>query len=174
MHSGSNPLPDRRLWLIRHAKSDWTDGVPDFERGLNGRGRRDGPVMAQWLRSQPCKAQWIWSSTATRAMATAAFVASGFELDANHVIGIDALYLASPEVAMDVLRGTPADITGVALVFHNPGITTLVNLLAGRPVSDNLPTFGIAEFTTTVDWKHAGTHTFRFEQIVTPRGVRPS
>ena len=37
----------KRLTLIRHAKSNWNDpDLTDFERPLNGRGRRDAPVMA--------------------------------------------------------------------------------------------------------------------------------
>jgi len=165
-------LPARQLWLIRHAKSDWVHGVPDFQRDLNDRGRNDGPFMAEWLRSQPKPAQWIWSSTAKRALATARFVAAGFALEEGHIIAVDALYHAPPESALDVLRGTPPDITSVAMVFHNPGITDLVNLLAGQQVLDNLPTFGIAQFSTTEAWAYAHPPAFTLDRIVTPRGLR--
>ena len=36
----------RRLLLLRHAKSAWPD-VPDNERPLNDRGRRDAPAMGR-------------------------------------------------------------------------------------------------------------------------------
>ena len=39
----------RRLILFRHAKSDWPD-VPDRDRPLAKRGRRDAPVIGRWLR----------------------------------------------------------------------------------------------------------------------------
>lgn len=128
--------------------------------------------MVDWLKSQPRPAQWIWSSTATRALATARFVAAGFQLEDEHIIGVDALYHAPPEAALDVLRGTPADITSLAVVFHNPGITDLVNLLAGQHVLDNLPTFGIAQFSTNEAWAYAQPASFTLERVVTPKGVR--
>ena len=162
----------RCLWLIRHAKSDWVQGVPDFQRDLNERGRKDGPFMAQWLRTQPSPAQWIWSSTAIRALATARFVAEGFQLHADDIIGVDSLYLASPDAALDVLRGTPPDVTSVAVVFHNPGITDLVNLLAGKHVLDNLPTLGMAQFSTREAWAYAQPVSFSLDRIITPKGVR--
>ncbi len=165
-------MPARQLWLIRHAKSDWVHGVPDFQRDLNERGRRDGPFMAEWLRSQPDPAQWVWSSTARRALVTAQFVAAGFSLEDEHIIGVDALYHASPESALDVLRETPPDIGSVAIVFHNPGITDLVNLLAGQQVLDNLPTFGIAQFSTGEVWSSAHPNAFTLSRIVTPKGLR--
>ena len=39
----------RRLILLRHAKSDWPD-VPDRDRPLAKRGRRDAPKIGRWLR----------------------------------------------------------------------------------------------------------------------------
>ena len=38
----------RRLILLRHAKSDWPD-VPDQDRPLAKRGKRDAPVIGRWL-----------------------------------------------------------------------------------------------------------------------------
>lgn len=39
----------RRLVVLRHAKSAWPD-VPDSERPLAPRGRRDAPAAGRWLR----------------------------------------------------------------------------------------------------------------------------
>ena len=70
-----------KLWLIRHAKSAWNEpGLRDFDRPLNARGERDGPNMASWLQAQSDPASWVWTSTATRARATASFVQTGFLL----------------------------------------------------------------------------------------------
>lgn len=132
-----------RLWLIRHAKSSWSSGArSDFERPLNARGERDGPRMQAWLAAQPNPIEWIWSSDATRARATADFVARAFP---NAVLETDhRLYGAAPETILQVARETPADIETAAIVSHNPGITWCVNLLAGEQLVENLPTFGAA------------------------------
>jgi phosphohistidine phosphatase len=143
-----------KLWLIRHAKSDWKSGAgSDFERPLNRRGKRDGPHMASWLAAQPDPATWIWTSDAVRTRATARFVAKGFAATAEQVVEEHRLYEASPETLLEVIRETPSDCTAAAVIAHNPGMTYLVNLLAGRDVIDNLPTFGIARFDVPGPWR---------------------
>ena len=43
----------KRLILIRHSKSSWKDlSLTDFNRPLNGRGKFDGPLMADYLKSK--------------------------------------------------------------------------------------------------------------------------
>ena len=158
-----------RLWVIRHAKSDWsTPGQSDFERPLNERGRRDGPRMATWLRRQPEPATWIWSSDATRAQRTAAFVAQGFSGASPQLVLEHRLYLAGPERLIDVLRATPDDVGAVAVVAHNPGLTDLVNALAGEQVIDNLPTFGVATFEVTGPWHDLRASTVRYRSLMSP------
>jgi len=142
-----------KLWLVRHAKSDWsTPGQSDFDRPLNARGRRDGPRMAAWLAEQPEPATWIWCSDAVRARSTAEFVTAGFGAATPELALDHRLYLADPDRLLDVLRGTPDSVASVALVAHNPGLTELVNLLAGEAILDNLPTFGVAGFEVREPW----------------------
>jgi phosphohistidine phosphatase len=75
-----------KLWLVRHAKSDWsTPGQSDFDRPLNARGRRDGPRMAAWLAEQPEPATWIWCSDAVRARSTAEDINESLEFAALNV-----------------------------------------------------------------------------------------
>ena len=58
----------RQLLLIRHAKSDWGDfSLPDFDRPLNERGKRDAPVMAQRLLDKKITIDAFVSSPAKRA-----------------------------------------------------------------------------------------------------------
>ena len=45
--AGAGPL--RRLIVVRHAKSAWPVGVPDHERPLAPRGRRDAPAVGRAL-----------------------------------------------------------------------------------------------------------------------------
>lgn len=142
-----------KLWLIRHAKSDWSSGVRrDFLRPLNARGERDGERMQEWLATRDDPATWIMTSDALRARATVRFVAAGFAAVQPTVIEDHRLYLATPEALLDVIRETPPDQTSLAVVAHNPGLTQLVNGLAGRPGLDNLPTFGIARFDVPEPW----------------------
>jgi phosphohistidine phosphatase len=159
-----------KLWLIRHAKSDWGNrGLSDFDRPLNARGERDGPVMTRWLAKQSNPATWLWTSTAVRARATAAFVQAGFGLDDTAIVCDDGLYHASPEQILDVIRQTPADVESVALVAHNPGLTWLVNAMGEDAITDNLPTFGIARFECTGEWATLTAGTGRLDFLVSPK-----
>jgi len=143
-----------KLWLIRHAKSDWSSGArTDFERPLNRRGERDGPRMAQWLAAQSDPATWIWTSDAARARATARFVAEGFAAAGARLVAEHRLYDASPETLLDVIRETPGEAESVAVVAHNPGLTYLANLLAGHTVTDNLPTLGVVRLHVPAPWR---------------------
>jgi phosphohistidine phosphatase len=159
-----------RLWLIRHAKSDWsTPGQSDFDRPLNDRGRRDGPRMAHWLGRQSKPAGWIWCSDAVRARSTAEFVLDGFGPARPELVLEHRLYLADPDQLLDVLRETPDSVESAALIAHNPGLTELVNLLAGEPVLDNLPTFGVAAFRVQRPWVELRFGAGRLLELMSPK-----
>ncbi|MDA1073421.1 MAG: histidine phosphatase family protein [Proteobacteria bacterium] len=135
------------VWLIRHAKSAWSQpGLTDFDRPLNARGERDGPVMADWLSRQSDLPTWIWSSDAVRARTTAGFVHAVLpdaELQTDH-----RLYHAGPETILNLIRATPQGVNSVAIVAHNPGLTQMCNLLCATARINNLPTFGVTRFET--------------------------
>ena len=138
------------IWIIRHGKSaDGKLGQSDHDRPLNKRGERDGVAMRAWLAIQDHPAAWVWSSSAVRAKLTAAYVTSGFNATFVEEPG---LYLASPESVLSCLQSTPGDVTSVALVAHNPGLTQVVNQLGASPVTQNLVTFGTALFATPQPW----------------------
>src|SRR5688572_33492950 len=62
----------KQLLLVRHAKSSWDDfSIKDFNRPLNGRGKKDAPVMAKRLRDKDIKIDAFISSPAKRARKTA-------------------------------------------------------------------------------------------------------
>ena len=159
----------RYLWLIRHAKSaEGAVGQRDHERPLNARGEQDGPNMARWYARQCHKVQWIWASTATRAQATAEFVAQGMQCE---VTSEGRLYLASAETILDIIRITPPEVEGVAVVAHNPGLTHAANMLSQDAVTDNLVTFASALFAVENDWADVTFGTNHFLSLTSPKGL---
>ena len=163
-----------KLWVIRHAKSSWAEPQQrDFERPLNPRGKRDGPRMAAWLAEQAEPAQWIWSSDAARASATAQFVATGFASAAPEIVTDHRLYHSSVVEVCAVLRETPSDVSSAAVVAHNPTLTQLVNHLEGDWVLDNLPTFGVALFTLSGSWLDLSPAHAKLELTMTPKQLPP-
>jgi phosphohistidine phosphatase len=60
----------KTLFLIRHAKSSWDDpALPDKDRPLGDRGRRDAPKMGKRLAKRDVKPDLILSSPARRVAA---------------------------------------------------------------------------------------------------------
>lgn len=159
-----------KLWLIRHAKSDWGSGAAsDFLRPLNARGQRDGPRMAAWLAAQGEPASWVWSSDALRARSTARFVAEGFAAAGAEILEDHRLYDAGPEQLLDVVRETPPHVGSAAVVAHNPGISALVSLLAGAREPESLPTFGVARVDVPAPWAELAFGRGRLELTASPR-----
>jgi len=66
----------KTLLLLRHAKSSWEDTkLDDHNRPLNERGKKDAPVMGDYLKNKNLTPDLIISSTAKRAKDTSKLVA---------------------------------------------------------------------------------------------------
>ena len=139
----------RQLLLIRHAKSDWGDfSLPDFDRPLNERGKRDAPLMANRLLDKKIAIDLFIASPAKRAAKTAKIFAETFERKKEEIIFKEELYLSGPDVFFKVIESIDNDKNSIAVFSHNNGITDFANLLADARI-DNIPTCGI--FAVKVD-----------------------
>ncbi|MFJ8940526.1 SixA phosphatase family protein [Streptomyces sp. NPDC102365] len=126
--AGAGPL--RRLVVLRHAKSAWPDGVPDHERPLAARGRRDAPAVGRALADADCLPDLALCSTAVRARQTWELAAAewGTPPPVRHEA---RLYAADVPELLDAVREAPAEAETLLLVGHNPGLEELVLTLAG-------------------------------------------
>ncbi len=58
----------KRVYFIRHAKSDWSDFLlDDFDRPLNKRGKKNAPLMGQYFKDENIYPDVFFSSPAKRA-----------------------------------------------------------------------------------------------------------
>jgi len=159
-----------KLWVIRHAKSSWADpGQSDFDRPLNTRGIKDGKRMIRWMRAQPQRPEWIFSSDAARARATAEFVRDGYAVASHQLHFVHRIYEASAETLLDIVQEIPDDCPSAALVGHNPGSTEFVNSMVGNTVVDNLPTFGIVLLDLPPRWLDARFGCAKFVALTAPK-----
>ena len=112
----------------------------DFSRPLAKRASEDAALIRDWLDSGPTL---FVPSSAARAVQTAELLT-----DDVPVLPNADLYVASPGEFLGVIEDTVAEHADdhVAFVGHNPTVTSLVNHLAGRTVSDSVPTLGVAAF----------------------------
>jgi phosphohistidine phosphatase len=124
--------------------------------------------MQEWLARQPHPIEWVWASSASRAQATAQFVAGATNA---RTVTESSLYLASADAIIDTIRATPADVESIAVVAHNPGLTHVTNLLGAASVTDNLVTFGVALFGLENDWAQLVPGYCHFVSLHTPKTV---
>ncbi len=159
----------KKLYLVRHAKSDWNDpGKIDFERGLNKRGKRSIPLMAEALKQRGVIPDLILSSAAKRAKKTAKGLAK--ELDYKGEIVFDkALYFTEPEDMIEKIRGIAENKNSVFLIGHNPEMTELSNMLTETYI-DNIPTLGIVGMSLSIEkWKELKAHKAKMDFFIFPK-----
>lgn len=122
----------RRLWLLRHGKSDWHgDTADDFQRPLAGRGGRDAARMGEWLATRGAVPDYVVSSPARRARQTTLAVCGALGIGEQGVCWDTRIYGASLDQLLDVLADCPATAAWTLLVGHNPGLDDLLMHLAG-------------------------------------------
>ncbi|MDR2206096.1 MAG: histidine phosphatase family protein [Flavobacteriaceae bacterium] len=132
----------KQLILVRHAKSDWTHNVPDFERPLNNRGHKDASKMAKLLFDQNIAIDKFVSSPAKRALTTAKYFAETYKNP--NIKESENLYNPSFKNFEEVISNLDNRFSSVAIFSHNFGISEFASFLAEETI--NLPTCGIAVF----------------------------
>jgi phosphohistidine phosphatase len=155
-----------RLYLLRHAKSDWADPtIPDHERPLNKRGRRAAADVGAELLRLGADVQLVLCSTARRTRQTVSLLAVPFAT----VEYEDLLYLADVEQLFARLRDLSADVERVLLVGHNPGMHELAGALCGP--DDRLadfPTAALAVVDVSGPWPALGPGAGRLQSLFVP------
>jgi phosphohistidine phosphatase len=147
------PFSMKQLLVVRHAKSSWENfSVPDFERSLNDRGKRDAPEMAERLLQRNIVADVFLTSPAKRAKKTAELFAKTLGINKEAIIEVPELYEAAPDTFYKVVSKAPLSASTVMLFSHNPGITAFVNSLTNVSV-DEMPTCAVFALNCDLsDW----------------------
>jgi phosphohistidine phosphatase len=143
----------KNLYLIRHAKSDWSDeDKSDFERGLNKRGQKAIVTMANAIKERGVMPDIILSSSAKRAQLTAKGLAK--EIDySGEIKYIDTLYMAEPETVHTLIQKVNDKHDTLFIVGHNPETTELCNMMIDEYI-DNVPTLGMVAIKLPIEqWK---------------------
>ena len=112
----------RRLILLRHAKSDWSEpGKADLGRPLNPRGREAAVLIGEYMMKHHLVPDRAVVSTAERTRETWSLVAGAFKQPPKG--SFDArLYEAPPELLLDVIKETKPAIHTLLVIGHNPGL----------------------------------------------------
>lgn len=132
----------KTLLLMRHAKSSWKqEDLPDHERPLNKRGKKDAPMMGKLIHDKELVPQLILSSSALRSRLTADALVESIDFK-GPVEYLDDFYMAEPMAYLARLRALPDDLERVMIIGHNPGLEGLVQILSHQV--ESLSTSAIA------------------------------
>lgn len=142
----------KRLTLIRHAKSSWSEeSLPDRERPLSKRGEHDAPRMGERLRARGARPSLILSSPAARAKRTAQIIADCLGYPREFLQYAEPLYHASPATLLGAAAAQDDRHADVVIVAHNPGLLDLTRRLLRDWPHGNLPTAGVVAIDFEAD-----------------------
>ncbi|MEZ0355209.1 hypothetical protein CRM90_18480 [Mycobacterium sp. ENV421] len=141
---------------MRHAKSDYPNGVPDHDRPLASRGIREGGLAGDWLRANIPAIDLVLCSSATRTRQT--LERTGITAPVTYS---QRLYGATPGTMLVEINQVPDDVATLMVVGHEPTMSQLSLGLAdpGRSdraaadgISMKYPTSAIAVLRVRVGW----------------------
>jgi len=143
------------LLLLRHAKSSWdAPALADFDRPLAKRGIKSAPLMGRAIADLGLRPELILCSSAARTLETLALALPEMGNIAAKIINDEAIYMATPETLISLLRRLPEgpDMPRTVMVVgHNPGLEELADELVGSGdeaarelMADKFPTAALA------------------------------
>ena len=146
----------KTLFLIRHAKSSWdVTALPDKDRPLSDRGKRDAPKMGKRLAKRDAKPDLILSSPARRALTTAEIIAKKLDYKRKNIAVEDRLYSRAVDDLLNVVQKLSDKVERVMLFGHNPELTEFAHRLSSE--ISHMPTCAVAEFMFSAkSWSNIG------------------
>jgi phosphohistidine phosphatase len=169
--------PERHVVLVRHAKSAWPHGVPDHERPLAGKGRRNAQATGEWFAAEGPRPQLVLCSDAMRARHTWEIIGATLVGDPPPVRLAPTLYGADPQDVIRLLHEVPREVYAAVVVGHQPTLGRTALLLAG-PGSDpgaleririKFPTNGVAVLRFRGRWEDLDAGRAVLETFAVPR-----
>lgn len=167
----------RTLYLLRHAKSSWSDpSLDDFDRPLNARGKQARDAIAGWFREHGVRPDLIVCSPARRTRQTLKPIRKLWE-PRPEILYDPKVYEAAAGDLRAVLRHAAGGARSILLVGHNPGLQCLALDLIddsvtgpARQLGAKFPTGAIACLTADSDaWNRMSSGAFRLREFVVPR-----
>ena len=162
---------NKKLHLIRHAKSSWDNpDLTDFQRPLNQRGRKNCKVMAEPIIKAGCSFENVFCSPAKRAEETIEQIASCLHQNSITWQKDEDLYTFSFNKLLSWCKNLDDNLSDVVVIGHNPALTQFCNVIALANLT-NLPTCAYAciNFDGGVSWRDLTEGIGTLEVLLTPK-----
>jgi phosphohistidine phosphatase len=166
----------RILYLLRHAKSSWSDEtLDDHDRPLAERGKVAVERLRRHLTGAGIAPDLVLCSSARRTVMTLDGIKAALPADTQTQIEA-GLYGAPSGRLLNRLHEVSDDVADVMLIGHNPGIEDLATALIGsgdaeprRRLADKFPTGALATLSFNSPWSGLAPSAARLESFVVPR-----
>ena len=158
----------KSVFFVRHAKSSWENfNIPDHDRPLNKRGKKDALFMGHKMALLGWKPEIIISSTAKRAVKTTKKINKSLKI--NNINFTKDLYLASPSKIIFILNSLKDEYQSAMIVAHNPAMTEIINYFSDEYIY-NVPTCGIFKVDFDIDkWEELSTYNGKLIKFIYPK-----
>jgi phosphohistidine phosphatase len=146
----------RTLVLLRHAKAERPDGLPDQDRSLTDRGHADAAAAGAWLLASGHVPDLVLCSPARRTRQTWHSVAIALGGAGSPTVRYEReLYDGDADDALHLIAAAAKEAQSILIIGHNPTISQLSVLLDadGQADSDGLRTSGIAVHELPDEWQ---------------------
>ena len=133
----------KSLYLVRHAKSDWsTPGQKDEDRGLMGKGIKKTMLIIEYLKQKSVLPDLIVTSPALRAESTAKLIAEGLGYPEEKIEKEKIIYRGDSDDILDFIFETSDSLNSLMVIGHNPTFTNLANRFLDE-ILEWMPTTGV-------------------------------
>ena len=166
----------RTLYLLRHAKSSWSDEhLDDHDRPLAPRGEEAVARLRHYVEGEGVAPELVLCSSARRTVMTLEGLVP--VLPDSTVIAVeDGLYGASSAGLLRRLHDVDDNVSSVMLIGHNPGLEMLAIALTGsgdgdlrRRLDEKFPTGALAVLGVTGRWGDLAPSDATLQAFVVPR-----
>ena len=171
-----------RLLLLRHAKSSWGDpGLPDAERPLSPRGRRNAAAMAKTIDAEGLTPDKVLCSPARRTRETLAALLPYLGGEGRVTIE-PKLYDSTPGDYLAAIGRAGGEARSLMLIGHNPTIQATARWLVdeGEPglvadLTTKYPTGALAVIDLgQAGWEQLQPGSGHLAAFIRPRDLDPA
>ncbi len=136
----------KTLYLIRHAQSENESPTGlDFDRELTKKGISDAELKFKELSEMKFKPGLLICSTSKRTIKTAEIISGS-----SSILYDEAIYEASLNDLIKTINVLPDEHKEIALIGHNPSITSYSNYLSNETIQ-NMPPCSIIKFELEIN-----------------------
>lgn len=167
----------KRLYLLRHAKTESQSPDGDHERQLTDRGRADAALMGREIASRGFLPELVLASTSRRTFQTLEIILPHFAPQPESRLE-PGLYLAPARSILQRAGAIGGGTNSALFIGHNPGMEDLSIQLAGDSdlgvrAAEKFPTACFAAFESPAGtWTAAARGTWRALAILRPSELR--